>query len=137
MPRLLALDYGLKRCGVAHTDDQQMIASGLTTLPTTQVFTFLQNYLQQHAVQALILGYPTHIDGRDTHATPLVRDFCAQLQKKYPHLKVVLENEHFSSKLALSALQQAGKKIEKHNKGLVDTVSATLILQFYLDKHPK
>lgn len=134
MAQLLALDYGAKRTGIAYTDEGQMIASGLKTLATKELFEFLTTYLQKNKVEGLVIGYPTHLDGRDTDATPLVRALIEKIKKTFPNLKIMLENEHFTSKMALQALTFSGKKIKQHNKALIDQVSATIILQAYLDK---
>jgi putative holliday junction resolvase len=135
MPRILALDYGLKRTGLAWTDPMQIIATGLTTVPTEQLEARLQALFQQEDIEALVLGYPTRNDGSDTHATAAVRTLKEQLEKAHPDLKIHLWDERFTSKLAVQALLDSGaSKKKRREKGLVDQVSATIILQEFLDQ---
>ena len=137
MPRLLAIDYGLKRTGLAHTDDEQLIASALATIETRHLIAYLKEYFTKHKVETIVLGYPTHLNGQDTHATPLVRTFIDELEKNFKNIKISLENEHFTSKIALQTIESMGIKVKRYNKELLDKVSATIILQSYLSKHQK
>ena len=137
MPRLLAIDYGLKRTGLAHTDDEQLIASALETIETRYLIVYLKEYFTKHKVETIVLGYPTHLNGQDTHATPLVRTFIDELEKNFKNIKIALENEHFTSKIALQTIESMGVKVKRYNKELLDKVSATIILQSYLSKHQK
>ena len=137
MPRLLAIDYGLKRTGLAHTDDEQLIASALETIETRYLIVYLKEYFTKHKVETIVLGYPTHLNGQDTHATPLVRTFIDELEKNFKNIKIALENEHFTSKIALQTIESMGIKVKRYNKQLLDKVSATIILQSYLNKHQK
>ena len=137
MPRLLAIDYGLKRTGLAHTDDEQLIASALETIETRYLIVYLKEYFTKHKVEIIVLGYPTHLNGQDTHATPLVRTFIDELEKNFKNIKIALENDHFTSKIALQTIESMGVKVKRYNKELLDKVSATIILQSYLSKHQK
>ena len=134
MGRLLGIDYGLKRTGIAYTDDLQLIASALETVPTENLIPFIEKYQTKYQVSGIVLGFPCHLDGNDTHATPLVRELIKKLNTKFPHLPVFLENEFFTSKIAAQTMGQAGKKIGKANKHILDQISATLILQSFLNK---
>jgi putative Holliday junction resolvase len=137
MTRLLAIDYGLKRTGLAHTDDEQLIASALETIETRYLIEYLKKYLAKYNVETIIIGYPTHLNGQDTNATPLVRAFIDQLKQNFKNIKIDLENEHFTSKIALKTIESMGVKVKQYNKQLLDKVSATIILQSYLSKHQK
>ena len=137
MARLLAIDYGLKRTGLAHTDEDQLIASALETIETRSLMEYLKKYLTKYKVELIVVGYPTHLNGQDTHATPLVRALVDQLEKNFKNIKIALENEHFTSKIALHSIESMGVKVKQYNKQLLDKVSATIILQSYLSKHQK
>jgi putative holliday junction resolvase len=133
MPRILAIDYGLKRTGLAWTDPLQIIATAVGTVDTPQLKEKLAELMASEAIEALLLGWPTRFDGSDTHATPAVREFEAYLKATYPQLTLHLWDERFTSKMAQQALRESGlKKKKRREKGLVDQVAATLMLQEFL-----
>lgn len=131
--RILAIDYGKKRTGLAWTDPLQIIATGLGTVDTAEIETKLKTLFSQEKIEKIVLGYPTHADGSDTHNTPLVRAFHKQLNDRFPDVPVILEDEHGTSKTAMQTMIAAGvKKKDRRSKELLDQVSATIILQQYL-----
>lgn len=134
MPRIMAIDYGSKRCGIAVTDPLQIIANGLTTVSTHELFTFLENYFAKEEVETIVVGEPKRLNGTATHATPLVNAFVQQLSKKFPAKKIERVDERFTSKMAFQTMIDSGlKKKDRANKALVDEVSATIILQSYME----
>ena len=134
MPRLMAFDYGLKRIGIAVSDPLQIIASGLTTVATTEIWTFIQKYLQQEAVETFVLGYPLNLNNTPAEIAEEVERFFEQLQKLYPQIPVYRIDERFTSKIAAQTLAMSGlKKQKRQNKALLDEVSATIILQSFMD----
>ena len=133
MPRILSIDYGLKRTGIAVTDPLQIIATGLTTIDTPKLFHFLKEYFAKEAVELIIIGEPVNWDESDTHATPLVRKAIERLKKEFPNIPVKAVDERYTSKLASQAMIEMGlKKKQRREKGLVDKIAATIILQEYL-----
>jgi len=135
MSKLLGIDYGKKRTGIAETDDLQMIASGLTTVDTSQLFVFLKKYLQQNEVEKIIVGESFTLEGTHNLIENDIYLFIKKIKKKYPHIEVVREDERYSSKMAFDALIEGGvKKKKRRNKALIDKISAVLILQSYLYK---
>ncbi|WP_027000557.1 Holliday junction resolvase RuvX [Eisenibacter elegans] len=137
MPRILAIDYGIKRVGIATTDPLQIIATPLTTIPNHELLPYLQKYLQQEEVEAVVVGMPTKADGSDTHSTPHIRGFVRSLQKLYPDLAVHTQDEKGSSQEALEAMISGGtsKKYRRQKENL-DKISAVIILQRYLESRP-
>jgi putative holliday junction resolvase len=133
MPRILSIDYGAKRTGIAVTDPLKIIATGLTTIETPQLFNFLKDYFRKEEVELIIIGEPKNWDESDTHATPLVRKAVVRLQKEFPAIPVKTVDERFTSKMASRAMIDMGlKKKQRQNKALVDEIAATIILQEYL-----
>ena len=133
MPRIISIDYGLKRTGLAWTDPLQLIATGLETVPSPQLLPRLQQLCTQEAVEAFVLGYPTRLDGSDTDATGPVRALAEELRRLFPQQQLHLWDERFTSRQALDTMIAAGlSKKRRRDKALVDTVSATLILQDFL-----
>ncbi|MBS0026815.1 Holliday junction resolvase RuvX [Chitinophaga sp. 22321] len=133
MPRLMAIDYGKKRTGLAVTDPLQLIASGLTTIATHELIPFLKKYFSTEPVETIIIGEPKHLDGNATDATPLVIECIRILKKNFPEIPVVKVDERFTSKMAFQTMIDSGlKKKDRRNKALVDEISATIILQEYL-----
>jgi len=133
MARILCIDYGLKRTGVAATDPLKIIASGLTALDTKDVLPFLKNYFQQEQVELILLGEPKNLDDTDTHATSLVNEFQKKLQKEFPSIPVEKIDERYTSKMAVRAMLEMGmKKKDRRNKKNVDEIAATIMLQEYL-----
>lgn len=134
MPKLIGLDYGEKRTGIAVTDPMQMIASGLTTLPTDEVIAFLKDYLQENEVDKCIVGLPKQMDNSSSEVEPKIQLFIKKLTKALPNLTIERYDERFTSKLAFQTLIDSGVgKKKRREKGLIDKISATLLLQSYLD----
>jgi putative Holliday junction resolvase len=134
MARILCIDFGLRRTGLAWTDPLQIIATGIGHVETKNLEAELKKLMQRESIEAVLLGFPTRFDGSDTHATQPVREFNAKLEKLYPGLPVHLWDERLTSKMAVQAMFQAGvPKGKRREKGLVDQVSATLMLQEYLE----
>jgi putative Holliday junction resolvase len=133
MGRIMAIDYGLKRTGLAVTDPFQIIATGLTTVESPKLIPFLKDYFKKEPVELILIGEPTNWDGSDTHATPLVRQVIAQLQREFPAIPLKPVDERFTSKMASRAMIDMGmKKKQRQNKALVDEIAATILLQEYL-----
>lgn len=133
MPRILAIDYGKKRTGLAWTDLSQIIASALETVDTGNLKPYLKNLFEKEPIETILLGYPTRTDGTDTHITQEVKEFSEFLQKTYPSIKIVLWDERFSSKMAMQALLDGGmSKKKRRQKGQLDKMAATLMLQEYM-----
>ena len=134
MARILAIDYGTKRTGLAVTDPLQIIASGLDTVPTQDLLDYLDRYFSEEEVTTVVLGEPRHADGNPTKVTPHVIGLKRKLEKLYPELKVVLQDEAFTSFMAKEAILQSGvKRKKRRDKALVDKMAATLILREYLE----
>jgi putative Holliday junction resolvase len=135
MPRILSIDYGKKRTGIAVTDPLKIIATGLTTVETPKLIPFLKDYFLKEQVEEVIIGMPTNMDDSDTHATPLVRKFMELFKKNFPAIPISEVDERFTSKMASQAMLEMGlKKKQRQNKALVDEIAATIMLQEYLNK---
>ena len=133
MPRILSIDYGLKRTGLAVTDPLQIIATGLTTVESKQLIPFLKDYFAKEEVELIIIGEPKNWDDSDTHATPLVEKVIKQLEKNFPKIPIKKVDERYTSKMAKDAMLEMGlKKMQRRNKKLVDEIAATILLQEYL-----
>ena len=133
MARILSIDYGKKRTGLAVTDPLQIIATGLTTVETPQLFKFLKDYFSKEPVELIIMGEPKNWDDTDTHATPLVKKAVERLKREFPTIPVKMWDERYTSKMASQAMIEMGlKKKQRQNKALVDEIAATIILQEYL-----
>lgn len=129
----MGIDYGAKRTGIAVTDPLQLIASGLTTIPTGEVFDFLENYLKNEPVEKIVVGEPLHEDGKPAHIAHLIVGFVRNLKKKFPEVEIVTHDERFSSVAALDIIRQSGiKQKKRRDKSLVDKIAAALILEDYL-----
>ena len=134
MSRILAIDYGKKRTGVAVTDILQMIANGLTTVATTELMDFVLKYVEKEPVERIIVGHPKQMNNEDSENMKRIIPFVNQLKKKLPNIPVELVDERFTSVLAHQAMLDGGlKKKARQNKALVDEISATIILQSYLE----
>lgn len=130
----MAIDYGAKRTGIAVTDPLVIIASALTTVRSHTLMDFLKEYFNKEEVSEVVFGMPKKMDGTDTNATPLVQAAINRFKKLFPEKKLVLHDERFTSKMALASMIAAGsKKKDRRNKGNIDKVSATIILQSYLE----
>lgn len=135
MGRVIGIDYGTKRVGLATTDPLQIIASPLETVRTHLIFQYLQEYCGKEDTEAFVVGMPRNLDNSETHATKHVEGFVKKLKKTFPAHAIFLEDERFTSKQALDAMIEGGtSKKFRREKGNVDKVSATIILQSYLEK---
>ena len=135
MGRILAIDCGQKRIGLAVTDNLQMIASGLTTIMAHEALTFLSNYLKNEKVDLFVVGKPKQMDNSDSESMKYVVAFKNMLSNHFPNIPVEEIDERFTSKMAFQTMIDSGiKKKERQNKALIDTISATIILQSYLEK---
>ncbi|HNU14592.1 MAG TPA: Holliday junction resolvase RuvX [Chitinophagaceae bacterium] len=133
MPRIICIDYGLKRTGIAVTDPLQIIATGLTTIHPKELIPFLKDYFSREQVELILIGWPTNWDDSATHATPLVEKFIKDLQKNFPAIPVKKVDERYTSKMAKDAILEMGlKKMQRRNKALVDEIAATIMLQEYM-----
>jgi putative Holliday junction resolvase len=133
LPRILSIDYGLKRTGLAVTDPLQIIATGLTTVESKQLIPFLKEYFSKEEVELIIIGEPKNWDDTDTHATPLVEKCIKNLQKNFPAIPIKKVDERYTSKMAKDAMLEMGlKKSQRRDKKLVDEIAATIMLQEYL-----
>lgn len=135
MPRILAIDYGVKRTGLAVTDPLKIIATALTTVDTPQLISYLSNYFQKETVEEVIIGMPRKLDNTDSSNAPAVRQFIQLFQSKFPNHPLREVDERFTSSIAQRAMIDGGmKKSERRQKGNVDQISAVLILQDYLQQ---
>jgi putative Holliday junction resolvase len=133
LPRILCIDYGLKRTGIAVTDPLQIIATGLTTVESRQLISFLKDYFSKEQVELILIGEPRNWDDTATHATPLVEKCIKDLQKNFPSIPIQKVDERYTSKMAKDAMLEMGlKKMQRRNKALVDEIAATIMLQEYL-----
>ncbi|HEX6430004.1 MAG TPA: Holliday junction resolvase RuvX [Niastella sp.] len=133
MARILSIDYGLKRTGLAVTDPLQIIATGLTTVESPKLIPFLKDYFTKEPVELIIMGEPKNWDESDTHATPLVKKAVEKLKKEFPAIPIKMVDERYTSKLASQAMVEMGmKKMQRRNKALIDEIAATIMLQEYL-----
>lgn len=134
MSRILAIDYGKKRTGIAVTDILQIIANGLTTVPTVELMDFLLQYVQKEAVERIIVGHPKQMNSEDSENMKRIVPFVNQLKKRLPQIPIEMVDERFTSVLAHQAMLDGGlKKKARQDKALVDEISATIILQSYLE----
>ncbi|MGN6295174.1 MAG: Holliday junction resolvase RuvX [Ginsengibacter sp.] len=133
MPRILCIDYGKKRTGIAVTDPLQIIATGLTTVDSWDLIPFLKKYFQQEEVELIVIGDPKNFDNSDTHATPLVKEIIKKIEKEFPLMPITTIDERFTSKMAKQAMLDMGmKKKDRRNKKNVDEIAATIMLQEYM-----
>jgi putative Holliday junction resolvase len=135
MARILALDYGKKRTGIAVTDSNQIIATALNTVDTKELIGFLKKYCSNESVEKVIIGYPLNFDDSPTDATPLVEKFIPKFQHVFPNIPIEKADERMTSSMASQAIAQMGlKKKEREQKELIDAVSAVILLQEYLER---
>lgn len=133
MARIIGIDFGKKRCGLAWTDPMQIIASGIGYVSAKELLPKLSEMCAGEKVESFVLGFPTQLDGSDTDTTQDVRDLKIRLEKHFPGKPVIFIDEQFTSRMAMDSMLTAGvPKKKRRNKGLIDQVSATLILQDYL-----
>ncbi len=136
MARIICIDYGGKRTGLAVTDPLQIIATGLTTVESKTLIPYLKDYFARENVELILIGEPKNWDDTDTHATPLVEKCIKDLQKNFPAIPIKKVDERYTSKMAKDAMLEMGlKKKERRNKALVDEIAATIMLQEYLRSH--
>ncbi len=135
MARILAIDYGKKRTGIAITDELQLIASGLTTVPTATLFNFLKEYTSKEQVELFLVGEPKQMDASASESELLIIPFIEKLKKQFPTIPIQRIDERFTSKMAFQTMIDSGlKKKQRQNKALLDEISATIILQTYLTR---
>jgi len=133
LKRILAIDYGLKRIGVAASDPTQTIAGGLTTLSINEIFTFLEEYSKKNPVEKFVIGLPKQMNGTDSEIVPHIRKFAERLKNHFPETEIVFFDERFTSVLAQRAMREGGlRQKSRRNKGLIDKISATIILEDFL-----
>jgi len=135
MSRILAIDYGIKRTGIAVTDELQIIASGLTTIPSETAIAFLIDYFSKENVSKVLIGEPKQMNGEPSESTPIIEKFVTAFKTAFPEMQIVRVDERFTSKMAFKTMIDSGlKKKQRQNKGLVDEIAATILLQDYLTR---
>jgi putative holliday junction resolvase len=135
MSRILSIDYGLKRTGIAVTDPLKIIATALTTVETQKLMPFLRDYFSKEEVELVIIGMPVNWDDSTTHATPMVTHFIKSFQKIFPAIPIQTVDERYTSKMASQAMLDMGlKKKQRQNKAMIDEIAATIMLQEWLNK---
>jgi len=133
--RILAIDYGKKRAGLAVTDPMKMIANGLTTVHSNELLDYLIGYLDKEEVETIVVGYPKQMNNKDSESVQYIKPFLKKLKEQFPDMPVELEDERFTSGMAQDAMLQGGmKKKQRQNKANVDKISATIILQSFLER---
>lgn len=133
MGRILALDFGKKRTGIAVTDELQIIASGLTTISTKELITFLKEYTSKETIELFLVGEPKQMDYSESESEAIIKPFLKTLEKEFPEIPIKRVDERFTSKMAFQTMLDSGlKKNKRKNKALIDEISATIILQSYL-----
>ncbi len=133
MGRILAIDFGKKRTGIAVTDQLQIIASGLTTVNTEDLLSFLKEYIAKEKVDLFLIGKPKQMDNSDSESEALIISFLKKLQQQIPNISILRVDERFTSKMAFQTMIDSGlKRKQRRNKALIDEISATIILQSYL-----
>jgi putative Holliday junction resolvase len=134
MSRILAIDYGRKRVGLAVTDPLQLIANSLTTVPSAELIAFLEKYTQTESVELFVVGLPKQMNNEPSESMRYITPFLGRLKKTFPQIPVVMFDERFTSKLAFQTMIDGGvKKKDRQDKALIDRISATIILQSYLE----
>jgi len=135
MPRILSIDYGIKRTGIAVTDELQIIASGLTTIPSETIIPFLKDYFSKENVSTVLIGEPKQMNGLPSESTAIIEKFVNAFSTEFPEMKVVRVDERFTSKMAFQTMIDSGlSKKQRQNKGLVDEIAATILLQDFLTR---
>lgn len=133
MSRILAFDFGLKRTGIAVTDELQLIASGLTTVNSKDVIQFVKDYLQKEKVELFVIGKPKNLDNKPSQSAAIVEKYVELLKKNFTEISIAEVDERFTSKMAFQTMIDSGlSKKKRQNKALIDEISATIILQSYL-----
>ncbi|EIA08281.1 Holliday junction resolvase RuvX [Flavobacterium frigoris] len=135
MARILSIDYGQKRIGIAVTDEMQIIASGLTTIPSATAIPFLKDYFSKEKVEAVIIGEPKQMNGQPSESASIIKGFVTHFSNHFPDMKVIRMDERFTSKMAFQSMIDSGlNKKQRQNKALIDEISATIMLQDYLNQ---
>ncbi|NCA77007.1 MAG: Holliday junction resolvase RuvX [Alphaproteobacteria bacterium] len=135
MGRILAIDYGKKRSGIAVTDELKIIATGLSTVPTLELLNFLKDYLRRERVECMVVGEPKQMDNTPSEASVIIEPFVKKLRNTFPDVRIARMDERFTSLLATRAIRESGvRKKVRQDKALIDTVSATLILQSFMEQ---
>lgn len=135
MARILAIDYGQKRTGIAVTDELQIIASGLTTVPSETALAFLKDYFEKENVMKVLIGEPKQMNGQPSESTPIIEAFVEKFKVAFPEMTLVRVDERFTSKMAFQTMIDSGlTKKQRQNKGLIDEISATIMLRDYLTR---
>jgi putative holliday junction resolvase len=133
--RILAIDYGKKRAGLAVTDPMKMIANALDTVHPNELLDYLAGYMDKESVDTIVVGYPKQMNNQESESVQYIRPFLKKLKKQFPNVTVELEDERFTSGMAKEAMLQGGmKKKQRQNKANVDKISATIILQSFLER---
>jgi putative Holliday junction resolvase len=135
MPRILAIDYGIKRTGIAVTDDFQIIASGLTTIPSETAIAFLKEYFSKENVAKVLIGEPKQMNGQPSESSEIIEKFVTKFKLEFPEMQLERSDERFTSKMAFQTMIDSGlNKKQRQNKGLIDEIAATIMLQDYLSR---
>ena len=135
MPRVLAIDYGAKRTGIAVTDEMKIIASGLTTIPTADLFDFLKEYFTTEKVERVLIGEPKQMNGQPSESAEIIEKFIEKFGQTFPLIPLEKVDERFTSKMAFQTMIDSGlKKKQRQNKALIDEIAATILLQDYLSR---
>lgn len=135
MARIVALDYGKVRTGIAVTDELQLIASGLTTVATQELLSFLSDYVEQETVECFVVGLPKRMNNTPSESEAFIQPFLKKLSGRFPSIRIERQDERFTSKMAFRSMIESGvRKKKRQSKALIDEISATLILQSYLNK---
>jgi len=138
MARIMAIDYGSKRVGIAVTDNLQIISTGLKTVETKDIFKFLEEYLKKEEVETIVVGEPKHLDNTPAQAEAIILPFVKKLSEKFKDKKIERFDERFTSKMAFQTMIDSGlKKMQRRNKALVDEISAVIILQSYMESRKR
>lgn len=135
MPRILSIDYGIKRTGIAITDEMQIIASGLTTVPSETLIAFLKDYFSKEKVEKVIIGEPKQMDGTPSESAEIINKFIKTFTMTFPQMPLDRVDERFTSKMAFQTMIDSGlKKKQRQNKALIDEIAATIMLQDYMNR---
>ena len=135
MPRILSIDYGIKRTGIAITDEMQIIASGLTTVPSETLIAFLKDYFSKEKVEKVIIGEPKQMDGTPSESAAIIEKFIKTFTMNFPQMPIDRVDERFTSKIAFQTMIDSGlKKKQRQNKALIDEIAATIMLQDYMNR---
>lgn len=135
MPRILAIDYGIKRTGIAVTDELQIIASGLTTVPSETALLFLKEYFSKEDVVKVLIGEPKQMNGEPSQSAAMIAAFVVRFKQTFPEMAIIRVDERFTSKMAFQSMIDSGlKKKQRQDKALIDEISATIMLQDYLTR---